>query len=224
MHKSAVLEGVGECPHMQDRNHRIADLAARRQERIARTQEDDAARARRFAEVDIFEAQLHFRIQGVNGGNLIEVAAISEIGENLWMGGAVPGAPLPDSFMAMISCHPWTPYLVVHPIRAYMALPLTDSDADLEPGSIALVEAAAALLNVCRAQGPVLVHCTAGLNRSALVVGLALVRAGMHPDQAIEELRARRSPHVFNNLPFELWLRQQRFERPPPDAAGFSAI
>lgn len=204
---------------MQDREHRVADLAARRGKGLLREQAADLARAQRMADVDIFSAQLHFRIQGRNNGAPIEVAAVSEVAEHLWIGGAVPGAKLPERFVAMVSCHPWTPYTVVHAIRAYMALPMTDSDLDLEPDTWKLVVAAAALVNICRAQGPTLVHCTAGLNRSALVAGLAMLAGRSDPDAVITALRERRSPHVLNNLAFEMALRQA-----PAGLAGFIAV
>lgn len=55
----------------------------------------------------------------------------------------------------------------------------------------------------------VLVHCHSGLNRASLISGRALVHRGMGPKEAIELLRLRRSPDVFNNEVFERWLLKE---------------
>lgn len=58
----------------------------------------------------------------------------------------------------------------------------------------------------CWKDGQTLVHCAAGQNRSALVLGLALVRNGMKSSDAIELMRAKRSRLVLHNKVFENWL------------------
>ena len=65
----------------------------------------------------------------------------------------------------------------------------------------------ARLVNECRKTGPTLVHCQAGLNRSGLIAGLALVLGGMPAEEAIALLRSSRSPAVLCNPAFEAWLR-----------------
>ena len=50
-------------------------------------------------------------------------------------------------------------------------------------------------------------NCQAGLNRSGLVAGLALIRSGMTPAVAINLLRSKRSPAVLCNPTFERFLR-----------------
>ena len=55
-------------------------------------------------------------------------------------------------------------------------------------------------------RGPVLVHCTAGMNRSALLVGLVLIKIGMAPADAIELMRTKRSKSVLHNIFFRNWL------------------
>lgn len=56
----------------------------------------------------------------------------------------------------------------------------------------------------------VLVRCHAGLNRSALVAGLALLKRGWTLAQVLERMRAARSPHVLFNASFVAYLRTQQ--------------
>ena len=75
---------------------------------------------------------------------------------------------------------------------------------DQDPGQIPAV---AAWVNACRKDGPVLVQCQAGLNRSSLVTATALMLGGMTADAAIALLREKRSPACLCNPAFEEWLR-----------------
>jgi hypothetical protein len=52
----------------------------------------------------------------------------------------------------------------------------------------------------------VLVRCHAGLNRSALVAGLALVKQGWTAQEAADRMRAARSAFVLSNAYFEAYL------------------
>ena len=72
------------------------------------------------------------------------------------------------------------------------------------------VDAIARWVNECRAAGATLVHCQAGLNRSSLVVGRALVLEGMTAKSAIELIRSKRSPVCLSNPSFERWLLQEQ--------------
>lgn len=71
-----------------------------------------------------------------------------------------------------------------------------------------LLVALADYVNAVRKIGPTLVHCQMGLNRSGLIVGLALIRAGMKPDAAVDLVRRRREGALFN-LSFVSWLLEQ---------------
>jgi protein-tyrosine phosphatase len=125
----------------------------------------------------------------------------SQIDGNLWVG-ACPADELPASF----------PYVLnLYRDEAYLISPTTEHrlhilvDEPVIPDPAILIELAD-WVNDKRALGPTLVHCQAGLNRSGLIAGLALVRAGMAPSEAIALLRARRSPDVLFNAVFERWL------------------
>lgn len=77
---------------------------------------------------------------------------------------------------------------------------------DSSDQGFAQVDAIAAWVNVCRKDGPTLVHCQAGLNRSGLVAARALTLDGMNAADAIALLREKRSPAVLCNRSFESWL------------------
>lgn len=53
------------------------------------------------------------------------------------------------------------------------------------------------------------VLCAAGLNRSGLIVGRALIEMGYEPSEAIAEIRAKR-PNALHNTAFVEWLRSER--------------
>lgn len=55
----------------------------------------------------------------------------------------------------------------------------------------------------------VLVRCQMGLNRSALVAGLAMVWLGIDPEHAVALLRERRSPNALINKTYELHVLRQ---------------
>lgn len=52
----------------------------------------------------------------------------------------------------------------------------------------------------------VLIRSQAGWNRSGLITALVLIRAGHDPADAINLIRARRSPNALCNTSFERWL------------------
>lgn len=57
----------------------------------------------------------------------------------------------------------------------------------------------------------VLVRCQAGLNRSGLVVGLAMIKMGWEPEAAIERIREARSPYALCNRSFVEHLMEKEY-------------
>ena len=129
---------------------------------------------------------------------------ISHIEGNLWIG-ACPASRLPDFFAYVLNLYQAEPY-GTHPNTVVRTQRMDDSDELLDPE---VLEDLTDWVNEKRALGPTLVHCQAGLNRSALVAGLALVRSGMTPRDAIALLRQKRSLDVLFNKAFERWLLVQ---------------
>jgi len=134
---------------------------------------------------------------------------ISHIEGNLWIG-ACPESSLPDFFAYVLNLYQSEPY-GTHPNTVVRTQRMDDSDELLDPE---VLEDLADWVNEKRALGPTLVHCQAGLNRSGLIAGLALVRSGMAPKDAIALLRQKRSPDVLFNNAFERWLLAQLDEEP----------
>lgn len=168
-------------------------------------------------ELDAFAQQMadltSHHIEGIAyaGNTPFSMPIITHVEGNLWQGGspADAGGRLPGFFRFVLNLYPWAEYhwdpgdnveYEMWRHRLYDASEVPDVD---------LLERMAAWVNARRALGPTLVHCQAGLNRSGLVTGLALVRSGMTPDAAIALLRDRRSPAVLCNEVFEKWLRGQ---------------
>ena len=147
----------------------------------------------------------HIEGIAVMGNTPFSMPIISHVEDHLWQGG-YPEADGPidlPGFEYVLSLYPWQRYRTSGELREER---LYDADSIPDP---ALLEDLAAWVNEKRALGPTLVHCQAGLNRSALIVALALIRSGMTADAAIALLRAKRSPAVLCNGVFERWLQLQ---------------
>ena len=135
-----------------------------------------------------------------------DVPFISHIEGNPWQGGCANGLVLPTNIEHIVSLYPWEQYQITHQPKSYSLHWLYD-DASQEPPAI--VHDIAAWVNVCLKDGPTLVHCQAGLNRSSLIAGLALIKQGHAAADVIGLLREKRSPAVLCNKTFEKWLLQQ---------------
>lgn len=82
------------------------------------------------------------------------------------------------------------------------------ADAGVDAGTAGrLDELATTVADAVAAGRRVLVRCSGGLNRSGLVVALALVRAGHDVDDAVALVRAARGPWALTNPGFVAHLR-----------------
>lgn len=129
---------------------------------------------------------------------------ISELEPNLWQGGCKNGVDLGGCFKHIVSLYPWERYRPGGELDSFLEVRLYDGPAIPDEEQLLSL---AQWINVCKKHGPTLVHCQAGLNRSALVTGLSLVLAGKPADEVITHMRATRSPAVLCNKAFETWLR-----------------
>lgn len=147
------------------------------------------------------------RMRGVTAHKHIpfDVPYITEVATNLWVGGCTTGLVLPYDIEHLISLYPWEAYTVHHELKSGLSVRMYDSLGQ----ALDQVQAIAGWVNVCRADGPTLVHCQAGLNRSNLVTATALIQDGMDPASAIALLRRKRSRAVLCNDSFVRWLLQQ---------------
>lgn len=153
--------------------------------------------------LDCDPLQQRMRGVAVHGGTPFDVPYISEVTDNLWQGGCATGLVLPAHIEHVVSLYPWERYTVRHELDSMLSVRLYDS---LDVAGRDDLVALARWVNRCRRLGPTLVHCQAGLNRSGLVAGLALVLDGRDPSEAIALLRESRSPAVLCNPAFEAWL------------------
>lgn len=145
------------------------------------------------------------RLSGVatHGNTPFDVPFISQIDGNLWQGGCQNGLILPTNIKHLVSLYPWEAYTIEHELTSALEIKMYDS---LDQ-SMAQVEALAAWVQACTLDGPTLVHCQAGLNRSGLVAAKVLMLRGMEGRAAIKTLRENRSPAVLCNPAFERYIR-----------------
>lgn len=140
----------------------------------------------------------------IKGGNWDEAwfdaPMVSHIIDNLYVGGCSQGIPLPDEFVKVVSLYKWEKYkLGPNTERVEVTMYDSHDGADMEDVRKMAQHALDSLDD-----GPVLIHCQAGLNRSNLVASVVLrERYGMSSREAIDLLREKRSPLVLCNETFE---------------------
>lgn len=147
---------------------------------------------------------LNFPIEGFahQGDTHFKMSLITHVEGNLWTGGCIDGVRLPDDFAHVVSLYPWEKY-VLGPRTQRYEVRMHDSTSQ---GFDQVDEIATRVVNRLKV-GKTLVHCQAGLNRSGLIAGRALVYLGYTGSEAIALLRQKRSPAVLCNKHFEKWLR-----------------
>lgn len=142
-------------------------------------------------------------IEGIarEGMTRFAVPLFSQIEGNLWMGGC-PRERAPEHFKFIFCLYPWEPY-GLHEHQLHLQVKLFDHG---ELPDAALLAFLADAVNMARTVGPTLVHCQAGLNRSGLLTGLALIRAGMAAPDAVALIRKQRCDAVLCNRAFADYL------------------
>jgi protein-tyrosine phosphatase len=93
----------------------------------------------------------------------------------------------------------------------YVYLPFHDA---MLPNLERLQSVASLVAGMAASGQRVLCHCGAGLNRSPLVAGLALVAMGLSPGDAVELIRRRRPGALYNEHFLQYLLAQQAPSRP----------
>jgi protein-tyrosine phosphatase len=155
--------------------------------------------------IDFDPQQQRMRGRAFHGDTPFDVPFISHITGNLWTGGCEKGLILPPHIDHVVSLYQWEQYRIKHAISSVTTVEMYDEDGEIDP--VPLI-ALGHWVNECLRTGPTLVHCQAGLNRSAMVAATALILGGMMPNTAIALLRERRSPAVLCNRSFERFLRE----------------
>lgn len=143
---------------------------------------------------------------------LCEVAW-NEVVPGLWMGGtdvrngSLTAGVVADEFDVVFSFSGATEYGPADGVP-HNVFRFADAGLDyfLEQKVAELADQVAAEVAVGR---KVLVRCTGGLNRSGLVIGMALIKMGRTPEEAIALVRAARGPYALCNGAFVKHLKAQ---------------
>lgn len=111
----------------------------------------------------------------------------------------------PPRFDAILNLYPWVEYVVPEGVEWLSAELYDSNDAPSLEYTAELVDWVIERLKVGKR---VLIHCQAGLNRSSFVAAVTLMRwLGISAADAIEKIRAARSPVCLCNQAFEAALR-----------------
>ena len=128
---------------------------------------------------------------------------LDEILPNLWIGGHPKNIDEFKYVFCLVSKYSY-------PVASHQTVtiaPFEDVTEQELPGDF-LHDLADQVLH-CHRRGKTLVHCEHGLNRSALVIALALVKLGYTPADAVAHLKAVRYFDALNNRTFSAWLMKQ---------------
>lgn len=145
-------------------------------------------------------------IEGIarEGNVSFSVPLITHVENNLWQGGCINGVSLEGNFKHIISLYPWERFNSGGELDSFLEVKLYDSGNLPDKTQLYNI---ARWINECLKTGKnTLVHCQAGLNRSALVTSLALILQGRQPKDVISLLRDKRCPAVLCNKTFREWL------------------
>jgi hypothetical protein len=146
------------------------------------------------------EELLSMRIS-MNG--FCEMPALSHIEDNLYVGMSPHYWERPASgFKTIFDFYPWGEYALDSGQTRY-SYAIHDSHELVE--YLFLCNRAREIIKACE-EGPTLVHCQMGVNRSNLFAAAALCLQGRSIKDSIALLREKRSPHVLMNKHFEQFL------------------
>lgn len=163
---------------------------------------------KKFEDPTAFEIRFDPTVQRMRGtavhGNMdFDAPFISEIVPGFYQGGCRNGLVLPSNITHVVSLYKWERYKRHANVKTFKEVTMYDS---LDGPDREEILSLATLVNECRADGPTLVHCQAGLNRSGLVAATALMLEGRSAEESVNLLRESRSPAVLCNPVFEEWI------------------
>lgn len=128
----------------------------------------------------------------------------NEIRPGLWQGSHPVEAGDYDGFDVVVSCEKWQRRRPLSTFKGlFIHVPFDDSDDENQVPWGSIETAGEAVAHAVTAGANCYVHCTAGLNRSSLVVHQALRGLGCSPQEAIDKIRAKRSKWCLCNKTFE---------------------
>lgn len=124
--------------------------------------------------------------------------------DNLWLGGWPSSGVDQFKYVFCLAANP--NYFATKGKSIITWAPFDDVDA-LPP--VEFLHEIADQVVAASKKGPTLVHCAAGVNRSGLIMALALVKLDWEPHVAIAHLRNKRSQSVLFNTTFEQYVLTQ---------------
>lgn len=133
--------------------------------------------------------------------NYYNAPPISHIKGNLYMG-ECPEGVLDSRFKAVVNLYPWGHYRVSAGTESLKYEMMDSAHIPDDEVLIGIADWAREKMK----EGPVLVHCQAGLNRSGLITAIILMMDGMSAEQAIRLIRANRTDVALCNNAFVGWL------------------
>lgn len=133
----------------------------------------------------------------------IDLPLCSEILPGLWVGGH-PHSSAPADAKAVVNLSGDRAYDIpydIHPGQVYIEHGIEDSN---RLPDMRLFDALARSIGfILERNGPVLIHCQAGINRSAFLAARVMsLTMGVSPDMAVKFLREKRSPLLLENSLF----------------------
>jgi len=149
------------------------------------------------------------RIEGMTAIGHMRFSAplFTQITPFLWMGGSpdtYTPPSLPPSLDAILNLYVWAKYKVPSGVE-YKEETMYDTSEGSPDSGNAWALAAWAFKRV-KSGRTTLIHCQAGLNRSGLITGMVMMLMGWTAEEAIAEMRKRRSNAVLINPAFEQFL------------------
>lgn len=142
-------------------------------------------------------------IFGIDSFDLIPMDPYNKVINNLYIGGAINDT----SKFKYVYCT--TNDIIIRGKSNQINILMTFEDNNLLPNTELLYDLVDMILDSMK-KGPTYVHCSAGLNRSAMIVVLVLIKTGFFTaTSAIEHLRKVRSETVLHNKTFHDWLLTQ---------------
>lgn len=160
-----------------------------------------------------FSQDVH-RIEGMTAIGEMQFSAplFTQLSVNLWIGGTpttVWPPVFPPGVQAIVNLYKWGQYDVPSTVGPDDYTEVTMYDSAEQPVDREQVYGLAAWAYKRIMSGKVtLIHCQAGLNRSSLITVLVMTLMGYSVDDAITELRTKRSDACLINPAFETWLRE----------------
>lgn len=155
--------------------------------------------------IDIDFDPHHQRMTGTtyHGWHDFNVPYITHVTGNLYVGGTRSGLIMPEFIEHDVSLYPWERYTVEHELVSQLEYRLYDS---ADQGMDQVFRLASWVME-CLKEGPTLVRCQAGLNRSNLIAATALWLDDYDtPEAIVAHLRDVRSPAVLCNPTFEAFV------------------